>query len=89
MSVQRTLSIINTVIMDVSADLAKLAPVIVRRMLVGELNRRVRRNPTNPVVLTGGCFANERLVREVLRRLEGLEVHLPGRVPPVWVPAGA
>lgn len=42
----------------------------------------LEREGPHPVVLTGGCFANDRLVREVLRRLEGLEVHLPGRVPP-------
>lgn len=35
-----------------------------------------------PVVLTGGCFANARLVNEVLRGLEGVEVYLPKRVPP-------
>ena len=35
-----------------------------------------------PVVLSGGCFANARLVDEVLRGLEGVEVHLPRRVPP-------
>lgn len=35
-----------------------------------------------PVVLAGGCFANARLVDEVVRRLTGLEVFLPGRVPP-------
>ena len=35
-----------------------------------------------PVVLSGGCFANARLVTEVLHGLEGVEVHLPRRVPP-------
>lgn len=35
-----------------------------------------------PVVLSGGCFANARLTRELLRRLEGFEVKLPRRVPP-------
>ena len=42
----------------------------------------LEREGPHPVVLAGGCFANERLVREVLRGLSGLEVHLPGRVPP-------
>jgi hydrogenase maturation protein HypF len=35
-----------------------------------------------PVVLSGGCFANERLVRETVKRLRGLQVFLPRRVPP-------
>jgi hydrogenase maturation protein HypF len=36
----------------------------------------------HPVVLSGGCFANARLSAELVRRLEGLEVKLPRRVPP-------
>jgi len=35
-----------------------------------------------PVVLSGGCFANARLTHEVLRRLDGLDVHLPRQTPP-------
>jgi hydrogenase maturation protein HypF len=35
-----------------------------------------------PVVLTGGCFQNERLAEEVLARLGGYDVRLPRRVPP-------
>ena len=42
------------------------------------LDREGRR----PVVLSGGCFANARLVDEVLRRLDGFEVFLPRQVPP-------
>src|SRR6202051_4447403 len=33
---------------------------MVSRMLVGELNRRVRRKPTKPVVLTGGARSGTR-----------------------------
>jgi hydrogenase maturation protein HypF len=32
--------------------------------------------------LCGGCFANERLVRETVKRLAGLQVFLPRQVPP-------
>ncbi len=35
-----------------------------------------------PVVLSGGCFANARLVDEVLCRLGGFDVALPRQVPP-------
>ncbi len=40
------------------------------------------RENVRPVVLAGGCFGNARLTAEVLRRLDGLDVHLPRRVPP-------
>jgi hydrogenase maturation protein HypF len=42
----------------------------------------LEREGRRPVVLTGGCFANARLANEVVRRLYGVEVHLPRWVPP-------
>jgi hydrogenase maturation protein HypF len=42
----------------------------------------LEREGPRPVVLCGGCFANARLVDEVVRRLEGFEVYLPRHVPP-------
>jgi hydrogenase maturation protein HypF len=47
--------------------------------MVGRATARAGRLP---VVLTGGCFQNERLVEEVLRALGGREVHRHGEVPP-------
>lgn len=48
--------------------------------MVGEAARRAGRLP---VVLSGGCFQNERLTAEVVRRLGGrFDVHLHGEVPP-------
>jgi len=41
----------------------------------------LEREGPRPVVLSGGCFANARLVDDVLTRLFDLEVHLPRRAP--------
>jgi hydrogenase maturation protein HypF len=42
----------------------------------------LEREGRRPVVLSGGCFANARLVDEVLRGLVGFDVYLPRQVPP-------
>ncbi|MGY3359034.1 hypothetical protein ACVWZK_005697 [Bradyrhizobium sp. GM0.4] len=42
------------------------APTIVSRMLVGELNRRVRTRPTKPVVFTGAGRSSRRSRRTKL-----------------------
>ncbi len=54
--------------------MAEAGAVLVRRAL-GERGRL-------PVVLTGGCFQNERLVEGILRRLAGFDVRRHGEVPP-------
>jgi hydrogenase maturation protein HypF len=54
--------------------MAEAGAVLVRRAL-GERGRL-------PVVLTGGCFQNERLVEGVLRRLPGVDLRRHGEVPP-------
>jgi hydrogenase maturation protein HypF len=41
----------------------------------------LEREGPRPVVLSGGCFANARLVDEVMTRLFDLDVHLPRRAP--------
>jgi hydrogenase maturation protein HypF len=46
------------------------------------IGRATARAGRLPVVLTGGCFQNERLVEEVLHALGGREVHRHGEVPP-------
>jgi hydrogenase maturation protein HypF len=55
------------------AGLADVAVALVRAVA----------DPGLPLVLTGGCFQNERLVSGVLRRLEGeREILRHGQVPP-------
>jgi hydrogenase maturation protein HypF len=47
------------------------------------VRRAAREHGRLPVVLTGGCFQNERLAEGVLRRLQGdFDVRLHGEVPP-------
>ncbi len=47
--------------------------------VVGEL---LERDGARRVVLSGGCFANDRLAKGVLERLGRFDVYLPRRVPP-------
>ncbi len=42
----------------------------------------LERDGARRVVLSGGCFANDRLARGVRERLQPFEVYLPQRVPP-------
>ena len=46
------------------------------------VRRAAKEHGAVPVVLTGGCFQNARLVDGVCSRLVGFDVHLHGAVPP-------
>lgn len=52
--------------------------------LVQVIQEAVQHAPTLPVVLSGGCFQNARLLEESVRRLRehGVTVHYPKGVPP-------